>query len=58
MNPNLQLGIGTGGGTLVSVLGALALGDVFATAILAALGAVVSFTVTLLLQRLCRHRKK
>lgn len=57
MGANLQLCIGTGGGTLLSVLGSLSLGDALATAVLAALGAVVSFTVTLLLQR-CRGRKK
>ena len=51
MDTNLQLRIGTGSGTLLSVLGSLSLGDAIATVILAALGAAVSFIVTLLLQR-------
>ena len=51
MDTNLQLRIGTGSGTLLSVLGSLSLGDAVATIILAALGAAVSFIVTLLLQR-------
>jgi len=48
---NIQLSIGTTGGTLLSILAQLGLHDVFKTAILAAIGAVVSFAVTLLLQR-------
>lgn len=59
MDTNLQLGIGTGGGTLLSVLGALRLDDAVATVVLAALGATVSFVVTVLLQRLHqRHNKR
>ena len=58
MNPNLQLRIGTGGGTLLGILGTLGMGDVFATAILAAVGATVSFAMTLLLQHLHRRRRK
>ena len=51
MDTSMQLRIGTGSGTLLSVLGSLSLGDALATVILAALGAAVSFIVTLLLQR-------
>jgi len=58
METNLQLRIGTGGGTLLSILGALRLDDLFATAILAALGAAVSFSVTLLLQHWHRRGRK
>jgi len=49
-----QLSIGTGGGTLLSVVAQLGMHDVVRTAILAAIGAVVSFLVTFLLQRLKR----
>lgn len=56
MKTNQQLGIGTTGGTLLSVIGQLGVHDVLRTALLAAIGAVVSFIVTWLLQRLRRHR--
>ncbi len=48
---NLQLGIGTGSGTLLSVFAFVGAHDVLRTAALAAIGAVVSFAVTLLLQK-------
>ncbi|GGC45972.1 hypothetical protein GCM10011386_42800 [Parapedobacter defluvii] len=54
MKSNQQLGIGTTGGTLLSVIGQLGVHDMLRTALLAAIGAVVSFAVTLLLQRLRR----
>lgn len=53
---NLRLGIGTGSGTLLSALGFIGAHDVLKTVTLAAIGALVSFTVTLLLQRW--HRKR
>ncbi len=53
---NAQLGIGTGGGLLLSVAGQPWLYDLARTAALAAIGAAVSFAVTLLLQRWCRKR--
>ncbi len=53
---NLQLGIGTGGGTLMSIIGQLGLHDVLKTVVLAALGAVVSFAVSWVLQRWYRRR--
>lgn len=46
-----RLGIGTGGGTLLSVIGQLGLHDMLKTAVLAAIGAVVSFAVSWALQR-------
>jgi len=46
-----RLGIGTGGGTLLSIVGQLGLHDVLKTAVLAAIGAVVSFVVSWVLQR-------
>lgn len=57
MKTNQQLGIGTTGGTLLSVIGQLGVHDVLRTALLAAIGAVVSFIVTWLLQRLWRGRR-
>jgi len=51
-----RLLVGTAGGMLFSTLGQLGVPDVFRTAALAAIGAVVSFFVTLLLQRLLRRK--
>lgn len=56
MRTSQQLGIGTGGGTLLGILGQLGMHDVLKTALLAAIGAVVSFVVTLLLQRMAKRR--
>ena len=53
---NSQLGIGTGGGTLLSVLAQLGMHDLVKTAVLAAIGATVSFAVSWLLQRCTRRR--
>ncbi|WP_188753766.1 hypothetical protein [Parapedobacter defluvii] len=55
MKNSQQLGIGTTGGTLLSIVGQLGVHDMLRTALLAAIGAVVSFTVTWLLQRLWRR---
>jgi len=57
MKTNQQLSIGTTGGTLLSVIGQLGVHDVLRTALLAAIGAVVSFIVTWLLQRLWRNHR-
>ena len=57
MKANQQLGIGTTGGTLVGIIGQLGMHDVVKTAVLAAIGAVVSFAVTLLLQRFTQRRR-
>jgi len=53
---NARLGIGTGGGTLLSVLAQLGMHDIIRTAVLAAIGAAVSFLVTWALQRWGRGR--
>ncbi len=50
------LHIATGGGTLLSVVGQLGLHDALRTAVLAAIGAAVSFLVSLVLQRLLRRK--
>jgi len=55
MRINQQLGIGTTGGTLLSIMGQLGVHDMLRTALLAAIGAVVSFAVTWLLQHLWRR---
>lgn len=51
-----RLGIGTSGGTLLSVLAQLGMHDVLKTALLAAVGAVVSFAVSWVLQRWGRRK--
>lgn len=48
---------GTAGGTLLGTLAQLTVHDVAKTALLAAVGATVSFLVTLLLQRLLRKKR-
>lgn len=57
MKASQQVGIGTTGGTLLSIVGQLGAHDMLRTALLAAIGAVVSFVVTWLLQRLWRRRR-
>ncbi|HVT85820.1 MAG TPA: hypothetical protein VHD35_11515 [Chitinophagaceae bacterium] len=49
---------GTAGGTLLSIFANINSGDLLKTAILAAIGAVVSFSVTLLLKLLVKRLKK
>jgi len=57
MKASQQVGIGTTGGTLLSIVGQLGMHDMLRTALLAAIGAVVSFAVTWLLQRLWQRRR-
>ena len=54
---SLQLSIGTGSGTLLSVLAQLGVHDMVKTAVLAAIGAAVSFVVTWGLQQWRRQRR-
>jgi len=54
---NLQLGIGTSGGMLLSTLGFIGTHDVLKTVVLAAIGALVSFAVTWALQRALGRRR-
>jgi hypothetical protein len=56
MRIDQRLGAGTTGGTLLSIIGQLGLLDVVKTAVLAAIGAVVSFAVSWALQRWGRQR--
>lgn len=50
--------MGTAGGTFLSVLPNLHSEDVFKTIILAALGAIVSFVISMLLKYLIKKHKK
>jgi hypothetical protein len=49
---------GTAGGTLLTIFGNIHSSDIVKTVILAAIGAVVSFGVTILLKFLVRRFKK
>jgi len=49
---------GTAGGTLLSIFANIHSGDIWKTAVLAAIGAVVSFGITLLLKSIIRHFRK
>ncbi len=49
---------GTIGGTLTSFIASVDMGDLVRTSILAVVGAVVSFTVSVLLKWLVRSRRK
>ncbi|GGC38428.1 hypothetical protein GCM10011386_33140 [Parapedobacter defluvii] len=56
MKNSQQIGIGTGSGTLLSALAFLGVYDIAKTVVLAAIGAVVSFVVSWLLQRWLQKR--
>ncbi len=49
---------GTAGGTLLTILANISSEDIFKTIILAAIGAVVSFSVTIFLKALIKRMKK
>jgi len=49
---------GTAGGTLLSVITNIHIGDIGKTALLAAIGAIVSFCVSLLLKVLLKRFKR
>lgn len=50
--------IGTLGGTVLAIVGVVDPSDMLKTAILAAIGALVSFIVSATLKYLFRHKKK
>ena len=50
--------VGTAGGTMLTILANINCGDLIKTAVLAGVGAVVSFGVTLLLKLLIKRLKK
>ncbi len=57
MNANNTIRNGTLGGTLLTIVATINQEDIFKTAILAAVGAVVSFAVSLLLKRVVKWWK-
>jgi H+/Cl- antiporter ClcA len=58
MNNDVSLKIGTASGTLLSLVPNILSEDIVRTVILAVLGAVVSFAVTVLLKWFTRSKKK
>ncbi len=54
-NPTL---VGTAGGTFLSIISNIPSADIAKTAILAAIGAIVSFTISLVLKCLIKKHKK
>lgn len=58
MEANISLKTGTAAGTLLSIVPNLHSEDILKTVVLAVIGAVVSFTATLILKVLTKVRKK
>lgn len=58
MIPNNTTVVGTAGGTFLSIVPNLHSEDVLRTVFLGAVGAVVSFFISLLLRYLCRKRRR
>jgi hypothetical protein len=58
METNISLRIGTASGTLLSVVPNILSEDILKTTILAVVGAIVSFAVSLLLKWLTKSKKK
>jgi H+/Cl- antiporter ClcA len=58
MNNDVSLKIGTASGTLLSLVPNILSEDIARTVVLAVLGAVVSFAVTVLLKWFTRSKKK
>ena len=56
--PNNHTFYGTIGGTLFSLVASVQSADILKTIVLATIGAIASFMVSLLLKRLTRKRKK
>ena len=51
MNDHSSIKYGTAGGILITILGNIAMEDLLKTMVLAAVGAIVSFSLSLLLER-------
>ncbi len=58
MEANISLKTGTAAGTLLSIIPNLHSEDILKTVVLAVIGAVVSFTATLILKVLTKMSKK
>ena len=57
MNDQSSIKAGTAGGILISILASITVGDMLRTMILAAVGTVVSFSLSLLLKRWIKASK-
>ena len=58
MDNHLSLKIGTASGTLLSIMPNILSEDIARTAVLAVVGAVVSFIATLILKRISKSNRK
>ena len=58
MQTNSHTLMGTAGGTFLSVLPNIQSADVLKTVLLAAIGAIVSFTISLVLKSIIKKHKK
>ena len=58
MHTNSHTLIGTVGGTFLSIIPNIQSADILRTVVLAAIGAVVSFTISLLLKSIIKKHKK
>ncbi|HNP32576.1 MAG TPA: hypothetical protein PKN96_04740 [Flavobacterium sp.] len=58
METNSHTVIGTAGGTFLSIIPNIQSADVLKTVLLAAIGAVVSFTISLVLKSIIKKHKK
>ena len=58
MSTNNHTLVGTAGGTFLSVVPNIQSADIFKTVLLAAVGAIVSFTISLVLKCLIKKHKK
>lgn len=58
MSTNNHTLIGTAGGTFLSVVPNIQSADVFKTVVLATIGAIVSFTISLVLKSIIKKHKK
>ncbi len=57
MNSNNNTLIGTAGGTFLSIIPNILSADVVKTVLLATIGAIVSFTISLILKRITKKNK-
>lgn len=58
VNPDVSLRTGMVSGTLLSILPDIGSADVFRTVVLAAIGAIASYLVTVLLKRISFPKRK
>jgi uncharacterized membrane protein YgaE (UPF0421/DUF939 family) len=58
MRHNVSLSVGTASGTVLSVIPNIMSADILRTVILAFVGAIVSFTVSLILKKLFKPKRR